>query len=143
MRKLYFDKKVLAGTLGVLIFVCVLLTSEAAEQSNGEYELRSGAVGAGGVSSEGDYSMYGVFGQPAAGQASGGDYTVIGGVTPRDGFYVRLVTFKDFARVATQWLMVGQSLEGDLDGSGDVGMPDLYLIADYWLRPYPVDWPPK
>jgi hypothetical protein len=49
------------------------------------------------------------------------------------------VTTVDFARFATQWRRndcgaVNSDCEWtDLDGSGDVGIPDLAILADQWL----------
>jgi DMSO/TMAO reductase YedYZ molybdopterin-dependent catalytic subunit len=47
------------------------------------------------------------------------------------------VDFHDFTVLAHQWLLAGNRLSGDLipsEGDGEVGFPDLVLIADEWLR---------
>lgn len=48
-------------------------------QSGGGYELTRSAIGGGGTSSNGDYSLSGMIGQPDADVLSGGGYTLSGG----------------------------------------------------------------
>jgi hypothetical protein len=48
-------------------------------QSGGGYELTQSAIGGGGVSSGGNYSLSGIGGQPDAGALNGGAYTLGGG----------------------------------------------------------------
>jgi len=43
------------------------------------------------------------------------------------------VNFKDFAILATNWLLSGAELDGDINGSGAVDNNDLAIFTYYWL----------
>ncbi len=43
------------------------------------------------------------------------------------------VNFVDFAILASNWDRSGSDLAGDLNASGDVGIDDLIIFANYWL----------
>jgi hypothetical protein len=43
------------------------------------------------------------------------------------------VNFKDFAILATNWLLSGSALDGDINGSGKVDNNDLAILTYYWL----------
>jgi len=67
--------KMIAVVLASLLAIPLL----AHAQSGGGYELTRSAIGGGGTSNDGDYSLSGMTGQPDAGVLSGGSYTLGGG----------------------------------------------------------------
>ena len=46
-----------------------------------------------------------------------------------------MVNFGDVARLAQNWLDVGDHNKGDLNLDGTVDVRDLAILADYWLEP--------
>ena len=99
------------ATLAVTVFV-----SSAGAQSGGGYELTRSSLEPGGVTSGAGYEARGTLGQPDAGSASGGGYTVTGGfsagVAPGEPGVIPTVTEWGLIIMTLAGLMVGTIIFG-------------------------------
>ena len=129
--------------LFILLFLPVLCDCPAvAETTNNNYKLtRVTFDGGGNVSSNGNYRLATVVGQPDAFETemTGGDYLLVGGFRP--GGFICLIDMDDIIRFAAEWLADGSSLQFDLDSSGTVNLIDFNVFAAYWLGSCPDQWP--
>jgi hypothetical protein len=119
----------------------LVITTPAAAQSGGTFDLTWNSIdGGGGTSTGGTFELTGTIGQADAGVSSAGSLVSSAGFLP--GNFGCVVNLKDLVAFAQKWL--SRSVTGaDFDRSGRVDMADFAIFSREWMDGCPGDWPLK
>ncbi len=101
-----------------------------------EYTITWHTLEPGSTSSNANYSLQGVIGQPDAFVQAGGPYILSGGFLP--GMNYCRVDMNDLISLTANWLENGSI---DFNGSEPVDIIDFDLMSTLWLYPCPGNWP--
>jgi len=111
-------------------------TSHAEEYTLEWYSIDGGAAECSGA----EYVFYCSIGQPDAENLTGDLYTMEGGYMIVEWFPC-IVNMMDLVYLANDWLATGDDLLADINEDKSVDYIDLSIIAAYWLKFCPPDWP--
>lgn len=124
----------------ILAGLFVFMHDIAQAQTGGPYDLRWNTFdGGGGRSSGGLFVVTGTIGQPDAGFMSAGEFALGGGFWTTNGLC--FVNLDDLHQLAMAWLDSGVAIDADLNNNGEVNLVDFRILASWWLRYCPNNWP--
>jgi hypothetical protein len=117
------------------------ITTPAAAQSGGTFNLTWNSIdGGGGTSTGGAYELTGTIGQADTGVSSAGALVNNAGFLP--GNFGCVVNLRDLVAFAQKWLSRGTT-GADFDRSGRVDIADFAIFSREWMDGCPGDWPLK
>jgi hypothetical protein len=123
------------------IVTMLVITTPAAAQSGGTFDLTWNSIdGGGGTSTGGTFELTGTIGQADTGVSSAGSLVSSAGFLP--GNFGCVVNLRDLVAFAQKWLSRGTT-GADLDRSGRVDIADFAIFSREWMDGCPGDWPLK